>query len=609
MKKIFLILLLSIGYLFSQAQSPLYINKYLKDTVVSGLHALYFDTTHTGQWKDISNQAGGGSGGTGYIKIAGISTLTANVTVTGWPYSYIENLLYKEINADDGSGNLSQLRISADDYSMNQTGVNKGGGIAIMASSASSSRLVRIYSNSTGSATSLSNSSWIDINPDSLQINIKNSGKLKFNNLSTAPGTKALRIDATGKISMADTTVGAGGSTTLAGLTDVNISGIANNNMLTYQTSDSKWHNVTGIPFLGTFANGDLTMYQSGNMIPFTPTYLEQAVLDDTAAAIRNDLAEANGIGTYSGTGAYPIENVWRNTLTNRLGYRGFKSNGDTIVFRVPITDSTIYPVVSTDYTIAFSIRKKVDAYAGAAMTIRRSSDNAEVELFFDGSDEISGSSLVTGGSDLTTWKGGSTLFVKRWYNQMGDGNDAVQLTAGNQPTLELSGINSKATVSFDGADDYLSYTAPFSGAGARSIMAVYKLLSASGEFTVVGQSVGTTPLTWFVLESRSVSTGATGHPYLAVYAGDLTDGTAPSTTNALVATALYTGTVSYLRRNGTQIATTTQTLNTTTSNAFVGRNIGGGYMAGYISEILMTGIGSAPTADETDAESFYAIP
>lgn len=36
---------------------------------------------------------------------------------------------------------------------------------------------------------------------------------------------------------------GGGGSSTLAGLTDVTLSGLANNNILVYDTSDSKWHN------------------------------------------------------------------------------------------------------------------------------------------------------------------------------------------------------------------------------------------------------------------------------------------------------------------------------------------------------------------------------
>lgn len=62
MKKILIILLLCVGFLFSQSQT-LAINKFLHDSLISpGQRALFFDTTHLGQWKNISQQAGGGGG-------------------------------------------------------------------------------------------------------------------------------------------------------------------------------------------------------------------------------------------------------------------------------------------------------------------------------------------------------------------------------------------------------------------------------------------------------------------------------------------------------------------------------------------------------------------
>jgi hypothetical protein len=62
MKKLFLILLLGLSAYYSQGQT-LRINRYLVDSMISaGVQVLYYDTTHTGQWKNISQQSGGGGG-------------------------------------------------------------------------------------------------------------------------------------------------------------------------------------------------------------------------------------------------------------------------------------------------------------------------------------------------------------------------------------------------------------------------------------------------------------------------------------------------------------------------------------------------------------------
>jgi hypothetical protein len=62
MKKILATISLLIIFLSSQGQSPLYINKYLKDTLVGGFWVLYHDTTHTGQFGALGSGSGGGSG-------------------------------------------------------------------------------------------------------------------------------------------------------------------------------------------------------------------------------------------------------------------------------------------------------------------------------------------------------------------------------------------------------------------------------------------------------------------------------------------------------------------------------------------------------------------
>jgi hypothetical protein len=69
-------------------------------------------------------------------------------------------------------------------------------------------------------------------------------------------------------------TVGGGGSSTLAGDTDVNISSPANGQFLRYQTSDNKWHN-SGLTFTLSgfgFTDVDIVSPANGNVLTYNST-------------------------------------------------------------------------------------------------------------------------------------------------------------------------------------------------------------------------------------------------------------------------------------------------------------------------------------------------
>lgn len=53
-----------------------------------------------------------------------------------------------------------------------------------------------------------------------------------------------------------------------------------------------------------------------------------------------------------------------------------------------------------------------------------------------------------------TVTKDGSDK-ISSWEDKSGNANDALQITAGSQPTYVLNSINSKAAISFDGTDDF----------------------------------------------------------------------------------------------------------------------------------------------------------
>ena len=102
----------------------------------------------------------------------------------------------------------------------------------------------------------------------------------------------------------------------------------------------------------------------------------------------------------------------------------------------------------------AYSLRQLRRGYTGDAVRVRRSSDNAEADIGF------SNNELDT--TALAAHCGSNYGFVKTWYDQSGNANDATQSTTANQPKIYdgTTGVvtdNGKPAVDFDGTDDALS--------------------------------------------------------------------------------------------------------------------------------------------------------
>lgn len=118
----------------------------------------------------------------------------------------------------------------------------------------------------------------------------------------------------------------------------------------------------------------------------------------------------------------------------------------------------------------AYSLRKLRTAYTGSAIRVRRSNDNAEQDIGFTVSLELDESAL-------TTFVGANNGFVVTWYDQSGNGYDATQATAANQPQIVSSGsVISKGirpSLDFNGTSNYLFYNSNFLGGSAGSGFAV----------------------------------------------------------------------------------------------------------------------------------------
>ena len=84
---------------------------------------------------------------------------------------------------------------------------------------------------------------------------------------------------------------------------------------------------------------------------------------------------------------------------------------------------------------------------ASNVVRVRRESDNAERD--FTAQDITSG--------EMVNWVGaGNNGFVETWYDQSGNGNDATQLVAANQPKIVNGGTLNADGIDFDGVNDNL---------------------------------------------------------------------------------------------------------------------------------------------------------
>ena len=86
-----------------------------------------------------------------------------------------------------------------------------------------------------------------------------------------------------------------------------------------------------------------------------------------------------------------------------------------------------------TDILVAYSFRKLSSTYSGNAVRVRRTSDNAEQDIGFDGNGDLDTSAL-------TTFLGSDDGFITKWYDQAGNNRDGAQTNANRQIKIATGG-------------------------------------------------------------------------------------------------------------------------------------------------------------------------
>ena len=111
----------------------------------------------------------------------------------------------------------------------------------------------------------------------------------------------------------------------------------------------------------------------------------------------------------------------------------------------------------------AYSVRRLSSTYTDGLIRVRKevSSVDEESDIGFDANGNLDTTTLLSFASNADS----GNVFVSIWYDQSGNGNNATNSTATQQPLVVSGGTlveeNSKAAVDFDGVDDYFTLNAP----------------------------------------------------------------------------------------------------------------------------------------------------
>lgn len=83
---------------------------------------------------------------------------------------------------------------------------------------------------------------------------------------------------------------------------------------------------------------------------------------------------------------------------------------------------------------LAYSLRRLSSSFSGSPIRVRRSNDNAEQDIPFDGSGDLDTANLLA-------FVGSNDGFICDWYDQSGNSNDGIAVSATTQAKIVSSGV------------------------------------------------------------------------------------------------------------------------------------------------------------------------
>lgn len=137
----------------------------------------------------------------------------------------------------------------------------------------------------------------------------------------------------------------------------------------------------------------------------------------------------------------------------------------------------------------AYSVRRLSSSYSGSLIEVRRSSDNTTQNIGYDANGDLDTTALLS-------FVGAGDGFVRTWYDQSGNANNAQQTTTSEQPQIVNGGSivlqGGISTLYFDGVNNYYKVTTLSSSINSSYFLSNLRMINDP----IVGSSVFGSPAT-----------------------------------------------------------------------------------------------------------------
>jgi hypothetical protein len=214
----------------------------------------------------------------------------------------------------------------------------------------------------------------------------------------------------------------------------------------------------------------------------------------------------------------------------------------------VVLTKKFVLDLISVIASAAYGLRRLRRLYTGFCIRVRRSSDNAQLDIGFTSTGDLD---IVT----LLAFVGTGNGFVTTWYDQSGNGRNATQATAGGQPQIVSNGAlltqNGRATIVQTAINQTLPISAPFTGFTSATGAFVFRQLTGNGGAHDFRNQAG---------GINNHSPFSDGRAYDSFFSSsrqvfnNYGPASSPSTNTLTIHTARQTGTALQVFKNGVQI-------------------------------------------------------
>ena len=246
----------------------------------------------------------------------------------------------------------------------------------------------------------------------------------------------------------------------------------------------------------------------------------------------------------------------------------------------------------------AYSLRKLRSAYTGSAIRVRRASDNTEQDIGF------SNNQLDT--SSLTTFCSGTNGFVTTWYDQSGNGRNARETTAANQPQIVSSGNvilqDGKPFIEYTSTNKKLQTTSTFSISSPLQVFFVAKNTRAVADFPYYYDFQTNRSLNYYADDVTPKG--------LAAFAGSQINSGDTSTARGLF-DSLFNGSSSAMYKNNSLLVSGNTGSNGASGILYLGsRNNGGQNLTGGFQEFILypSNQSSNRNGISSNINTFYSI-